>query len=179
MFLNIDKNLLSSSLITSTFSFVIFSIFITITVIYLIIPKQYTKNINNIVDNVEKYYLSNEQLVTLVNSDTFRNAKQFANTQKELKDPNKKNMAETLYGKQIILAVTCIVGVPLAVFLILEFVLKVRLNINFQELGLIVGINIVLLLLFQMLFIYFTLNEYKLIKISNMLKLLIGIQSNE
>ena len=178
MIFNLSKNELFLILSESYISSVIFAIFITIMMMYVIFQIE-TENLLYFIIKSLELYIEPQEWDVLVNNSYFRDL--YENTKNKMNERNKEieKPKYDLYIIQIILLICFIFILGIINFLIIKFYLEYEFSkINWKNILFIIGFNSILVILFELLFIYLCLGNYAFIRINNILKKFLGLAIN-
>lgn len=172
-----DTSFWSYLLIDSYFAFVLFAIFATIIIMHVIFSLELENNINNFYSQL-KGYIGDNTIKKIVNNDYFKSAFNNINSKKHETENNIKSDNDNLYNNLVIICVVYIIGITIIFITILYFLGFNFWNIEWKYILIIISINIILILLYELLFVYLCIGKYNIVYINNIIKLLTGVAVN-
>lgn len=172
-----DKSFWSYVLIDSYFAFVLFTIFATIIIMHVIFNLELENNANNFYSQL-KGYIGDNVINKFVNNDYFKSALNYINSKKHETETNIKSDNDNLNNNLIIICVVYIIGIIIIFITVLYYLGFNFWNIDWKYILIIISINIVLILLYELLFVYLGIGKYNIVKINNIIKLLTGVAVN-
>lgn len=163
--------------IDSYIAFILFSIFATIMLIYVIFNLDVSNNIKNFVKAIENY-LNPDEISVLVNNSIFISEMEKIKQNSIQTEIENKSYNQNFYNNQVIISTVYLLGISI-IFIIVLYLLKFDISkISWKHIGIIIIINICLILLYELLFIYLSISKYNIVKLNNILKLSLGLAVN-
>ena len=175
-----SKSFWSNVILDSYISFILFSIFATIMLIYVIFNLDLENNINNFVKSIEKYlnYNSNDDITILINNNIFLDLMEKVRLQSIQYTKDNKSKSDNFYNTQVIISTVYLISFTIIFIFVLYFLDFKLSQINWKIIGILIFINIIVILLFELLFIYMSVEKYNICKINNILKLSLNLAVN-
>lgn len=153
----------------------LFSIFIALVFIYLIIDLEENNYVISFVNSLE-LYLDKQELTVLVNNSIFKNLMDDTKQKSIQVDIDNKPVNKKLYETEVFIVVVYVIAFFCILIMILEYVLHINiLSLNWKKLGIITLICASFIILYELIFIYFCFGKYIILRVNYILKLLLDL----